>query len=46
VGKVDVDAVLMAQTALLKACLARLERIRDRLSTRAELAALVGDQNF
>lgn len=41
-GKVDVDALLNAETALENARLERLARLRDRAKTRASIDALVG----
>ena len=43
VGKVDFEALLMAERALYEARLERFSRVRDRLKVRAALAALVGD---
>lgn len=46
VGKVDFEALLMAETALYNAQLERLARIRDRLHVRAALAALIGGDDL
>lgn len=46
VGKVDFEALMMAETALYNARLDRYARVRDRLKVRASLAALVGDQEL
>ncbi len=43
VGKVDFEALLLAETALYNAQLDAWARVRDRLKRRAELAALVAD---
>jgi cobalt-zinc-cadmium efflux system outer membrane protein len=42
VGKVDVEAILSAETALINARLELYARFRDRAKTRAALAALAG----
>jgi len=42
VGKTDIEALLMAETALFSSRLELLARIRDRLKVRAGIAALVG----
>lgn len=42
VGKVDVEAMLSAETALINARLELYARLRDRAKTRAALAALAG----
>ena len=46
VGKVDFEAILMAERALYDARLERYARINDRLKVRAALAALVGDSSL
>jgi outer membrane protein TolC len=46
VGRVDFEAVLLAETELYSARLDRLARILDRLSVRVGLAALVNDQDL
>lgn len=42
VGRVDVDALVRAQTALLNVRIERAQRLRDRAVNRANLVALVG----
>ncbi|TKJ40680.1 hypothetical protein CEE37_06875 [candidate division LCP-89 bacterium B3_LCP] len=44
VGRVDFEALLMAETAVYNAQLDYFARLRDRLKTRAALSALVGDE--
>lgn len=46
VGRVDFEALLMAETAVYNAQLDYFSRLRDRLKTRTDLSALVGDKNL
>ncbi len=46
VGKVDIEALLTAETALHNARLGRFARVRDRAKVRASIAALTGWQGL
>jgi len=46
IGKADFEALLMAESVLYNTALEKLERIRDRLKTRASIAALTGGSSL
>lgn len=46
VNKTDIEALLMAQTALFNSRLELIDRLRDRAKTRVRIAALVGSSEL